>query len=99
MQSYAIFRPLQTFSHLFLQLIATTHPKGDKSSKHPQNLSCHNDSFIFFLKKLLSFQDISYLCNQIVNQLQNEETKTSFISCFYDAFDEYISTGDLNSDA
>ena len=38
-----------TFSHLFLQLVATTTSTGDKSGKRPQNLSCYNEYFIIFL--------------------------------------------------
>ena len=35
------FAPFQTFWLLFLQLIATIVPIGDKSGKPHQNLSCH----------------------------------------------------------
>ena len=60
------FAPLQTFSHLFLQLVATTIPTGDKSSKLPQNLTYQDDYFIFFLKILLSFKINHYLCTYIL---------------------------------
>ena len=56
------FVPLQTFSLLFLQLVATPVPTGDKSGKLPQNLSCQNDYYIFSLKIFLSFINIMYLC-------------------------------------
>ena len=56
------FLPLQTFSHLFLQLVATTVPTGDKSRQLPQNLTYQDDYFIFFLKIFLSFKNNLYLC-------------------------------------
>ena len=37
------FVPLQTFSLLFLQLVATIAPTGDKSGNLPQYLSCDNE--------------------------------------------------------
>ena len=62
------FVPLQTFWLLFLQLIATIVPIGDKSGQLPQNLTYHNVYFIFFLKICLSFEIIHYLCTiQIIN--------------------------------
>ena len=48
------FLQLQTFPNLFLQLVATTVPTGDKSRQLPQKLTCHNDLFyLFFLKSSL----------------------------------------------
>ena len=38
-QSYGDFISFQTFPLIFLQLIATTLPSGDKLPKPPQNLS------------------------------------------------------------
>ena len=68
------FVPLQTFPHLFLQLVATARPMvacyqrdarivptGDKSRQHPQKLTCHNDYFIFFLKIFRSLKKSLYL--------------------------------------
>lgn len=56
------FAPLQTFSHLFLQLVATNASTGDKMRQLPQNLTYQDDYFIFFLKICLSFEIIHYLC-------------------------------------
>ena len=72
------FVPLQTFPHLFLQLVATARPMvacyqrdarivptGDKSRQLPQKLTCHKDYFYFFLKIFLSFKNILYFCRCI----------------------------------
>ena len=37
------FVPLQTFLHLFLQLVATNDFQGDKSIIHPQNLTYQDE--------------------------------------------------------
>ena len=39
------FLPLQTFPNLFLQLVATNIPTGDKSGHLPQNLTCHSQQY------------------------------------------------------
>ena len=44
---------LQAFSLLFLQLVATIVPIGDKSPHLPQNLSYYDDYFIFLFKYLV----------------------------------------------
>ena len=46
---------LQTFSLLFLQLVATNALQGDKLSQLPQNLSYEDDYFYFFPQKLPDF--------------------------------------------
>jgi hypothetical protein len=46
-----IISPIQEIPSNLSQLIATTAPKGDKSSKLPQNLSCHST-----LRTVLQFQ-------------------------------------------
>ena len=53
------FVPLQTFSHLFLQLVATKTSTGDKSRQLPQNLTCQDDLFNLFSQKRPSFQKYS----------------------------------------
>ena len=57
------FVPLQTFSHLFLQLVATKTSTGDKSRQLPQNLTYEDNLFIIFPKIFLSFKNIMYFCN------------------------------------
>ena len=59
---------LQTFLPLFLQLIATTAPKGDKSLTPPQNLSCSKDNlanscnfqnYCLYLQRYRKLEDMS----------------------------------------
>lgn len=38
---------------------------GEKSCKLPQNLTCQEDCFIFFLKIFHGFKNIHYICTQI----------------------------------
>ena len=38
---------------------------GEKSCKLPQNLTCQEDYFIFFLKIFHGFKNIHYICTQI----------------------------------
>ena len=56
-QSYDENPLIANISALFLQLVATIAPIGDKSGKYLQNLSCQIDLFYLFLKIFLKYLD------------------------------------------
>ena len=94
---------LQTFLPLFLQLIATTAPKGDKSLTPPQNLSCSKDNlanscnfqnYCLYLQRYRKLEDMSVEEDEALYLLQGLliRLKTPVLTIYALTLDDAVHT-------